>query len=211
MRCPACHTPADEHDPACRQCGLTLDGLAQSFGIPPMLETPVADASRVLSRAEHRGALAAIRELHQAFPQLSFAAVITELPSEIPPALHAFWLFNRGSLFSAVEKGGDNHGILYLQDSAHLRGVAMVGYGLEPFLPESLLEVCLTAASGSLAKGRHGAAIEAFVRELERQMMAVVDQLPRTFGLVESSRWHSSVDHVEDDVDSLGPDHEDLY
>lgn len=210
MRCPACYTPAYEHDAACRQCGLTLDGLAQSLGIPPLLETPIADVARLLSRSEHRSALTAIRELHQGFPQLSFAAVIMDLPPEIPPSLQAFWLFNRGSLFSAVEKGGDNHGILYLQDSAQRRGVAMVGYGLEPFISEILLESCLTAASGSLAKSRHGAAIEAFVRELERQLRDVLAHLPRTFGLVEPQRWQASFAGASDEMDPVSVD-EDVY
>ncbi|SKB04847.1 TLP18.3, Psb32 and MOLO-1 founding protein of phosphatase [Prosthecobacter debontii] len=210
MRCPACQTPALELDPACRQCGLTLEGLSQTLGLPPLLEPPLSDMTGTLSSGEERSARAVIQTLHQTFPQLSFAVVIQEWPADIAPALMAFWLFNKGSLFSAVEKGGDNHGVLLLLDPSQRRSAAMVGYGLEPFIPELSLEICLTAASGSLAKGRCGAAIEAFVRELERQLRTVLNALPKTFGLAPVQTWYSSSDSLLEEMEPAELD-EDVY
>lgn len=176
-----------------------------------MLEAPLADLSNVLSASERRAALSTIHILHQRFPQVSFAAVLFDLTPEVAPAVHAFWLFNRGSLFSAVERAGDNHGVLLLIDTPRDRAVAMIGYGLEPFVSELTLEVCLTAASLSLAKSRYGAAIEAFVRELERQLTTLLHPLPRTFGYSEDTLWADSATRTPDPSLPAHIGTEDLY
>lgn len=212
MRCPACRHPALEHDQACTQCGFSLDALAQSMGIPPMLSGPVADVAKVLSKGRRHSVQRAVHALHQRFPQVSFASVLADLSPEVPLALHAFWLFNKGSLFSAVERGGDNRGVLFLVDVPRSRAVAMIGYGLEPFVNETILEVCLNAASGSLAKEDFAASIESFIRELERQLTTIVQQLPQALGYVEDKLWVDS--SLGEDVASGwqtvgGPD--DLY
>jgi uncharacterized membrane protein YgcG len=214
MRCPACRHPALEHDPSCGQCGFSLDALGSLLGIPPRMDAPLADLASVLSASERRGALRAIHNLHQRFPQISFAAVMMEVSETVPSAVQAFWLFNRGSLFSAVEKGGDNHGVLLLLNTKREQASAMIGYGLEPFVGEMTLEVCLAAASGSLGKSQYGSAIEAFVRELERQMTGIIHQLPRTFGYNEGALWketHESSDHGLAAVPGAGGGSEDLY
>lgn len=190
MNCPACHNAAlEEHDPACRACGFTLERLAQTMGIPPVLTGPVADLTNSLSCRDKRAQLRGIRALHQRFPQLSFAAVLADLDPALPLSLHAFWLFNKGSLFSAVERGGDCHGVLFLVDAPRHQAIAMIGYGLEPFVNEMHLEVCLTAASASVKNGQFGAAIGAFVRELERQLLPIADRLPNIFGYGNEGEW----------------------
>lgn len=189
MRCPACRNPALEHDASCRQCGFSLEALGPVLGIPPMLDAPLADVAGVLSDRERRAALRTVHALHVHFPQISFAAVMMELPAEVPLAIQAFWLFNRGSLFSAVERAGDNHGVLLLLDTSRQQAATMIGYGLEPFVTEMMLEICLTAASASLGKGHHGAAIEAFIRELERQLIPLAQKLPAVFGYVADGLW----------------------
>lgn len=211
MRCPACRHPALEHDQACSQCGFSLEALAQQMGIPPMLNAPVADLVNALSARERRSSLRTIQALHQRFPQLSFAAVLTDLAPEMPLAVHAFWLFNKGSLFSAVERGGDNHGVLFLHDTIHDQTAVMLGYGLEPFVSEVTLEVCLAAASASLAKGQYGVAIEAFVRELERQLTTLLAQLPSTFGYSENGHWQGSGEESVPDGMLAHFEAEDLY
>lgn len=166
-----------------------MEALAPLMGIPPVLNGPVADLTRSLSGAGRRDALRAITALHLRFPQISFAAVLMDIPDQVPPAVQAFWLFNKGSLFSSVEKGGDNHGVLLLVDPSRQHAVAMVGYGLEPFVSEMILEVCLSAATGNLAKDHPGHAIGAFARELERQLLPIVEKLPRTFGYTDDALW----------------------
>ena len=206
MRCPACRQPALEHDETCSQCGFSLEALGPMMGIPPMLNGPLVDLAKVLSGSQRSSVYKTIQALHQRFPQVSFAAVMTDLLPEIPLTLHAFWLFNRGSLFSAVERGGDNHGVLLLIDTSSQRAVTMIGYGLEPFVSEMTLEVCLNAAAGSLAKEEYGPAIEAFIRELERQLTTLQHQIPRTFGLEEAGVWLPAGESPVEKVMARGDD-----
>ena len=192
MRCPSCRFPAVEHDAACRQCGFSLEALDRQMGIPLMLRTPVSDLAHLLTAGGKRAVQRAARTLEQRFPDITFVAVLTDIPPEVPPAIYAFSIFNRGSLFSALEKGGGNHGVLLLLDSILPRATAMIGYGLEPFIGETVLEVCLTAASPSIAKEQPAAAIESFLRELDRQLSTIVEALPCVFGYDEHAAWFDS-------------------
>jgi len=181
------------------------------MGIPIMMNAPLADITGNLSGSDRRATLRTIQALHQRFPQLSFAAVLMDVPPDITPALQAFWVFNRCSLFSAVERAGDNHGVLLLLDTTHNRAVCMIGYGLEPLVSEVVLEVCLTAASASLVKSQYAAAIQAFLRELERQFNEILAQLPRTFGYSENAIWVDPTSTQEDISAPSASQIQDLY
>ncbi len=131
----------------------------------------------------------AITSVERRFPQLAIAAVLTEVPPQVPLAAYAFWLFNRGRLSSAVETGGENRQVMLLIDTNSDRAIAMVGYGMEPFLQELHLQTCLQAAQQPLEHGRFGPAIESFVRELDRQLCELCSLMPRQFGLNQEERW----------------------
>lgn len=189
MRCPACRAPAIEIDTACRQCGFSLEAADRAFGIPPALDRPVADGAQVLGALARRSLLAEIAKLERRFPQVSFAVVLTQVPEQAIPAAYAFWLFNRGQLSSAIESGGENRLVLLMIDTETRQAVTMIGYGLEPLLREAQLQACLQAASVALGRGRHGQAIEAFVRELDRQLLEACRLVPQQFGLVDDTLW----------------------
>lgn len=200
VRCPACRTPAIETDAACRQCGFSLEVADRSFGIAPSLQRPVADADGVLGGFARRRVVQAIASVERRFPQLAIAAVLTEVPPQAPLAAYAFWLFNRGRLSSAVETGGENRLVMLLIDTGSDRAIAMVGYGLEPFLQELHLQTCLQAALQPLERGRFGPAIESFVRELDRQLCELCNLMPRQFGLNQEERWLDASAPGEDAV-----------
>lgn len=211
MRCPACRNPVGETDPACRACGFSLEALVPAMGMPPVLHPPLADPDGVLSPAERREVMRTLAVFQRRFPQVSPAVVLLPLSRQVPLPLQAFWYFNRGGLFSAVEKGGNSHGVLLLLDGdSPGRAAAMVGYGLEPFVPDRLLEICLTAASGSLLKAITGAGIAAFLRELERQLQPVADSLHAVFGLVPSGQWKETL-HSQPEAGGRGGEPEDLF
>lgn len=189
VRCPACRTPANEIDAACRQCGFSLEVAERSFGIPPALQGPIADEAGVLGTFATRRALHEIAKVERRFPQLSIAAVLMEVPPQAPLAAYAFWIFNRGSLSSALKKGGENRLVMLLIDLSSDRAITMVGYGLEPLLQELHLQTCLQAAEQPLQRGRYGPAIESFVRELDRQLCELCELVPRQFGLAQDSQW----------------------
>lgn len=139
--------------------------------------------------AARKRVLAAINTVEKSFPQLKVAVVLAAAPEQIPLSAFAFWLFNRGQLSGAMEKGGENRLVLLLIDTHSSQCAAMMGYGLEPFMKESHLQTCLQTAATGLKSGKHGQAIEAFVRELDRQLREVCQLIPKQFGLAEESKW----------------------
>lgn len=161
----------------------------RTFGIPPSLQGPVADVPGVLGTFASRRVAHVIADVERRFPQLAIATVLMEVPTQVPLVPYAFWIFNRGQLSSAVEKGGENRLVMLLIDTNTDRAITMVGYGLEPFIQEMHLQCCLQAALQPLQHGRHAQAAESFVRELGRQLGELCRQVPRQFGLRDDSHW----------------------
>ncbi len=192
MRCPACQQPLREGDTACTGCGFTLASLDAHLGIPPQLTAPVADMAKVLSYRATRTLVEAVRHLEQRFPDLRCVVVTADIPANFTPELYAFWLFNRAGLFSAVEKGGDNHGVLLLLDAQAPRCVVSIGYGLEPLLPPAALETALMAASPYMTKNNDGGGGAAFFRELGRQLGMASQRWSQTFGYTDTADWFDS-------------------
>lgn len=189
VRCPACRTPAIENDAACRQCGFSLEVADRSFGIAPALQGPIADIAGVMGAFTQKRAARVIAQVERQFPQLAIAAVLMDVPQQAPLVPYAFWLFNRGQLSSAVEKGGENRLVMLLIDTNTDRAIAMVGYGLEPFIQEVPLQSCLQAALQPLQRGRYAQAIESFARELGRQLFELCQLVPKQFGLTQDTQW----------------------
>lgn len=192
MHCPACRQRITETEAACLQCGFSMEALASQMGIPPQLSPPVADRSRVLSAAAKRSVISSIQFLEQRFPEVTATLVIDEVPPNLKPEVYAFWLFNRANLFSAVERGGDNHGLMLLIDPQTSLALATIGYGLEPFVSELTLEKCLRPATLHLTKKKFAEAAVAFFREAERQFTELTTQMPLVFGYSDSQPWLDS-------------------
>lgn len=153
------------------------------------MHRPIADVTGVLGAFSLRRAAHVIGEVERRFPQLSIAAVLMDVPAQAPLLPYAFWLFNRGSLSSAVDKGGANHLVMLLIDTSTDRAITMVGYGLEPFMQEMHLQSCLQAAEQPLRRRRFVQAIESFARELDRQLVELCRLVPKQFGLVDEAQW----------------------
>ncbi len=189
VRCPACRAPAIETDAACGQCGFSLEAADRVFGIAPSLQGPIADIGGVLGGFAQKRAAHVMAEVERRFPQLGIAVVLMEVPAQAPLVPYAFWLFNRGSLSSAVEKGGENRLVMLIIDTSSDRAIAMIGYGLEPFMQEMHLQSCLQAAEQPLRRKRYAQAIESFARELDRQLVELCRLVPKQFGLVKEELW----------------------
>ncbi len=170
----------------------------RTFGIPPALQRPIADTDDVLGTFAQRRAVHTIMEVERRFPQLSIAVVLMEVPQQAPLLPYAFWIFNRGSLSSAVAKGGENRLVMLLIDTSSDRAITMVGYGLEPFLQEMHLQSCLQAAEQPMRRGRFAQAIESFARELDRQLVELCRLVPKQFGLVPEAQWLNACAAGED-------------
>jgi uncharacterized membrane protein YgcG len=192
MHCPACRHTLTETEAVCGHCQFSLGALSAQMGIAPQLTPPMADLAEVLSRKEKQAVVSEIERLEQRFPDIVGIVVFAQIPDNLSLELYAFWLFNRTSLFSTIEQGGSNHGVLLLIDADKPRATAMIGYGLEPLIPQQTLEVCLIGASHHLKKGNRGGAAEAFFRELPRQLLELSSAWPKIFGYSETQPWYDS-------------------
>lgn len=189
MRCPACRAPGTEIEATCSQCGFSLEVADRAFGVSPILESSITAPTQVLKASARRQALKVISNLEKQFPQISLSVVINPVPEQAPATAYAFWLFNRGQLSTAMEKGGDNRRVLLLIDPTTQAATVMLGYGLEPFIKEAQMQTCLQACSLALERGKYAQAIEAFGRELARQFADTSRQLPKQFGYTIEQTW----------------------
>lgn len=164
------------------------------FGIPPQLARPVHDLTgSSLTQRQIRRIGAAARNIERRFPQVQPAVVLTPSTDPSPLAARAFWIFNRGALFSAADSGGENHGVLLLIDTDHSRAAVMMGYGLEILMPDEALKACVDATRPALAEKNFAGASIAFLESLAHQLDSTVDLARRAFGLEKEDLWFSNI------------------
>lgn len=200
MRCPACQQAAEENAAECA-CGFSLAALDKIMGIPPSLKSEVTDMVNELTGGEVRRITAEIHRLERRFPQANFAVVVCSPPEGATLATYLFWLFNRGGVGSAIERGGMSRLVMLGLDPVNGKAACMLGYGLEPFIAEARLTAALNAAFPSLATDQIGKGIEQFLSELERQMIEAASETQKAFGL--GTTEFESVDQFEANDDVL--------
>lgn len=192
MRCPSCRQPASEHLVACAHCGFSLEAVERLLGVPPMLATPLADPTRQLTPSAARSVRATLNSFNQRFPQLSAVCILQPIPAGVSAEIYAFWLLNKGGLFSLSDTGGRNHGLLLLLDSSSGQMAAIIGYGLEPFINETHLAQALEAAGASLDAQNPARAAHVFFREFSLILAPLASMLPRVFGYDTTAVWRET-------------------
>jgi len=194
MRCPACQQETFETADQCAQCGFSLPALEKLMGFAPNLKPDVTDMAGELTKKELNMVRRGIARLEHRFPQLRCAVVVSSTPPNITLPLHAFWLFNKGGLTSAVERGGANRLVLIVLDPEADKLACMIGYGLEPFVSEGRLIASLQAALPFLAADEPGAGIVACIAHLEVHLAEVAVSIDKAFGLGEE---YEGLEHLE--------------
>ena len=188
MHCPACQQPLHEQAPACPHCAFDLAAAGRVFGAPLELEFPLTDLAGVLGAWKRRSVSEALLGMSQTFPQLHFAAVIAQVEARVPLAAHTFWLFNTGGLSAPQESGGLCRLVLLELDVANARAACMIGYGLEPFVPQDALDRIAAAALTDLTKGDAASAIFAALEVARAEFATVSQTIPRAFGLADAGQ-----------------------
>ena len=188
MLCPCCRQPLPEQAPACPHCEFSHASAAQYFGELPKLEFPLTDLAGVLGSWKKRAVRDALLGMSRVFPQLSFAAVLAESDARVPLGSHAFWLFNSGGLNAAQESGGRCRLVLLVLDVQNTRAACMIGYGLEPFVPQETLERVAAAALPDLKRQDHAAAVIAALHCARTEFATVAQTIPHEIELFESGQ-----------------------
>jgi uncharacterized membrane protein YgcG len=198
MKCPVCQNAIPEQAPACLHCGFHLAKADRVFGSIPVLDPTLNDFAEVLSEKEKDRIIREVEKLEERFPQLRFAIVLTKLPKDAPLMAYYFWLFNRGNLVSQLESGAQCRLVLLGLDVGQARAFCMVGYGLEPFMTEAVLQTVASSAIPHLKAQEPAKAALAALQEIDTQFAAVCETLPRAYGLLETdaenANWAGTLD-----------------
>ena len=197
MLCPACEHPLEETIAACAKCGFSLSQADAQFGAVLQAQPRLTDLQGKLSKSSRTSVLKATLEFEQRFPTIPFTTLIHVAPEGTPYRPYLFWLFNRSGLHTALEKAGANrHILLWIDpDACHLS--AILGYGLEPLVPDSLIQESLATARPLAQSGQVAPAAIAFMRQLDLGLVNLQSQLPEIFGWSPEGTWSA----LEDEMD----------
>jgi len=185
MRCPNCQQALHEHSHGCAHCGFSLAGAEKLFGIAPQLDPKLSDLAGVLTSKDKRSLREVLLEMHTLFPQLRFAVVLTRLTQEVSLRAYTFWLFNRSTLATPMEKGGNCRLVLLTYDVECQRLNCMVGYGLEPFVNDTSLTRIVQAALPALRARDHLKTLLSSLQQVEAELALAAKMVPQTYGLYE--------------------------
>ena len=183
MRCPVCQNAIPEQAPTCVHCGFHLAQADRVFASVPVLDPFVNDFAGVLSDKDQDRLQLAIENIEHRFPQLRFTAILTRLPKDAPFATYLFWLFNRGNLVPQLETGAQCRLVMLGIDVSLARSFCMIGYGLEPFIPEAIVQEIADSTITLVKQGEYANAITTALAEIDRQFTAVCEALPKIYGL----------------------------
>ena len=190
MQCPYCQTPLTETSEECSYCSLSLQSANSLLGPVPRLTTGLNDILSVLEKKAQSKTTKSLTKLSQRFPQVRMHIIINNFDPNYPLSTHLFWLFNQGALCTSDRKGGKNHSILLGLDTTQGRGGLIVGYGLEPFLPQKALDHVLEKAQPLLSEGNHSEAILAIIDDIAELMRKTCDELEEILDLAKTETSH---------------------
>lgn len=166
MKCPSCATPLATPEPRCPECKLSLQRLDMKFGLVPRHSRYLSDRSHRLTLPEMKSLRHELRLFEKKFPQILFAVLLTELPTNHPVHEYAFWMANRARFSSLEKTRSDNYDLLLVIDTASDMAALVAGYGLEPYVSEDDLTEVLEALARPLRAGDWAGGIHACIQAL---------------------------------------------
>lgn len=184
IACPYCHTALAETAPTCPRCNLDLQRTRSLLGPVPLLSSSgLTDLTQSLTPADEKTIHRAAAAFRKRFPQCQPLIVIKEFAPQIPLGVHLFWLFNTAGLSADELKHGRNRDILIGLDPNQQHAGLIVGYGLEPFLPQTALERVLECATPHLKSGQLATGLTTLIDQLSSLMEGICQELPSVLGL----------------------------
>lgn len=183
MQCPYCRAPLTETSEECPACRLSLFTANSLLGPMPRTMKGLTDSAGVLEKKHTRKINRALADLGRKFPQVNMHIIVRKFDPKFPIATHLFWLFNQGDFCPEDKKGGKNHSILLALDPKHGRVGLIVGYGLEPFLPQKALDHILEKAQPPLAAADYPRALLKVVGALDHLMEGICAGFNDTLGI----------------------------
>jgi len=183
MQCPYCRTLLIETSKECPSCQLSLHAANSLLGPLPRTIRGLTDTIGLLDKGEDQKINRVLTEIGRKFPQVNIHVMLAKFDPKFPISTHLFWLFNHGDFCATESKGGKNHDILLGLDSKNGKIGLIVGYGLEPFLPQKALDHTLEKAQPSLAAQDFAGAILIVLESLDHLMEGICSGFNDTLGI----------------------------
>lgn len=184
IACPFCRAPLAETAPACPRCQLDFGKTRQLLGpAPPPSPTKITDLAGALAPEDEDLLRKRLEAFHGQFPQCRLGIVLKDFAPQFPLGVHLFWLLNTAPPSGGERKHGRNRDLLLALDPARGQAGLIVGYGLEPFLPQSALEQAVDCASPQFKAGQAGAGLLTVIDRLSALMEGICGELPAILGL----------------------------
>lgn len=139
MTCPYCEAPIAPAAQECESCHLTFPKTSALFGAMPLIHREVHDSTRQLTKSHKKDIQKHILRLRMKYPQLYVQVILYPFPPPHPMRTQVFWMFNAAGFSGDTRRGPGNHTLVIAIDPARREVALMPGYGLEPFMDESLL------------------------------------------------------------------------
>ena len=183
MQCPYCRAPLTETSKECPSCQISLHSANALLGPVPGFGKGLTDELHVIEKGSDKKIRRALETLTKRFPQVDMHVLVKKFDRQYPIGTHLFWLFNQGDFCPSDRKGGKNHSILLGLDPKQGKIGLIVGYGLEPFLPQKALDHTLEKAQPCLGNADYTQAILTVITALDQLMEGICDSLVDTLGI----------------------------
>lgn len=170
--CPECGHSVPAYAEACAVCGLSLDALDAVFGAVPAHRGKINDYVAAFSKSDLSKLSAALRQMHERFPQSTFAIFTTKTAPDRMLLTQAFWLFNRAKICAPASKLGRNFSVLLLISPLTAQAAITVGYGLERLLSKQDLHHILEAGRQDFSRMEFGRGCLKILARLSEAMRA---------------------------------------
>ncbi|MGE9268085.1 MAG: TPM domain-containing protein [Verrucomicrobiales bacterium] len=177
ISCPYCSAPLTETTPRCPHCQFDLAGLSKLLGPTPILIGGISDAPKLLSKKQLRKLEQARHAFQLRFPQSRLNIVLRLLPDQLPFHTLIFWLFNTAGLSEEASRRGHNRDLLIVIDPAQQKAGIMVGYGLEPFIPQKALDHLIQQVTPDLSRAAYAAALHKLLNKLTYLLASLSEEL----------------------------------
>jgi len=186
MQCPYCHVPLTETSKECPSCQISLRSANALLGPVPRFGKGLTDELHAIEKGSDKKIQRALETLTKRFPQVDMHVLVKKFNRQYPIGTHLFWLFNQGEFCPSDRKGGKNHSILLGLDPKQGQIGLIVGYGLEPFLPQKALDHTLEKAQPCLGNADFTQAILTVIDALDQLMAGICDGLGDTLGVAQN-------------------------
>lgn len=194
MKCPNCHQILTENSPDCPSCQFSLSKLDAYLGITaPALTEHATDLTQSISPAEIRRLNNRLSRYQKRFPQCRFAVIFDKTPNTLTPEVYTFWLFNRAGLTHIMKKEGECFLVLLFIDPARMQASAMIGYGLEPLIPQETLQNWIQQTESALKSKQFIPAAFHFFAKATDDLQKLPAKLQQAFGWLEDANNRSEI------------------